>query len=156
MDKVDNGYETMLERGEIILNNHKFVVQPIFLGEEQAYLEDVSYSLYPRSQENEEPTSKDLSRFAIMLFSSVLEKDENKHTKTSIFKTIKIWLAKKFTKDYRYYADNPSACRLAKWIEKKVYYKNKHIRFYDLERKFGLNKAEIVELFKFFQEMSGF
>lgn len=156
MDKVNSGYETMLERGEIILNNHKFVVKPVFLGEEPEYLEDVSYSLYPRTKGDEEPTQKDLSRFAIMLFSSGLDKDIEDKEKTGLLTKIKIWFLKKFKRDYHFYVDNPTSMLLAKWIERKVFYKKKHIRFYDLERKYGLNKAEIVELFKYFQEMSGF
>lgn len=153
MDKTDSGLETMLERGEIILNGHKFTVKPIYLGEESDYLEDVRYSLYPRTEEKE-PTQKDLSRWAIFLFGN-FEDDENL-VPHGLFGKIKLWFYKRFTRDYRYYSDRPSAARLAKWIERKVYYKKKPIKFYDLERKYGLNKSEIVELFRFFQESSGF
>lgn len=156
MDKTDNGFDTMMERGEIVLNGHKFVVKPIYLGEEHDYLEDVSYSLYPRIKEDQEPTQKELSRFAIFLFSQFEGDDEKSPVHKGLFGKIKMWFIKRFIHDYRYYSDNPSVVNLVKWIEKKVYYKKKPIKFYDLERKFGLNKAEIIELFRYFQDLSGF
>lgn len=156
MDKAENGFDTMMERGEIILNGYKFVVKPIYLGEEHDYLEDVSYSLYPRVKEEQEPTQKDLSRYAIFLFSQFDRDNEKSTVRKGLFSIIKKWFVRRFIHNYRYYSDNTNIVNLVKWIEKKVYYKKKPIKFYDLERKFGLNKAEILELFQYFQELSGF
>ena len=155
MSDNDNGMSTMLERGIFEANGHKFTVKPIFLGEETEYLSDVAYALYPRAKEGEELTDKDLSHYAIMLFrkpSSEVDHPE----RFGIFERFKRWFAKTFIKNYEYYSDNPSVLGLVKWIERKVFYKGKPIKFYELERKFGLNKAEIVKLFGYFQDLSGF
>lgn len=146
--------QNMLERGEFVANGYKFVVKPICLGEEDEYLEDVPYVLYPQMKEGKDPTDKDLSRYAIALFRNPSGSDDEKSL--GFIERIKLWFHKKFSRDYKYYSDNPSVLGLVKWIEKKVYYNGKHIRFYDLERKYGLNKTEIVKLFGFFQDMSGF
>lgn len=155
MNDKDNGMETMLERGTFEANGYKFIVKPIFLGEEAEYLDDVAYALYPRAKEGEEITDKDLSHYAMMLFREVNSKN-NKHERVGLFERFKRWFAKTFIKNYEYYSDNPSVLGLVKWIERKVYYKNKRIKFYELERKFGLTKAEIVKLFGYFQDLSGF
>lgn len=149
----DNGMETMLERGIFEANGYKFTVKPIFLGEETEYLSDVSYALYPRAKEGQEFTDKDLSRYAIALFKN--EKSEVEQD-LGLFDRFKRWFAKTFKHNYEYYSDNPSVIGLVKWIERKVYYKGRNIKFYDLERKFGLNKSEIVKLFGYFQDLSGF
>ena len=155
MNDKDNGMETMLERGTFEANGYKFTVKPIFLGEEAEYLDDVAYALYPRAKEGGEITDKDLSHYAMMLFREVNSKN-NKHERVGLFERFKRWFAKTFIKNYEYYSDNPSILGLVKWIERKVYYKNKRIKFYELERKFGLTKAEIVKLFGYFQDLSGF
>lgn len=155
MNDKDNGMETMLERGTFEANGYKFTVKPIFLGEEAEYLDDVAYALYPRAKEGEEITDKDLSHYAMMLFREVNSKN-NKHERVGLLERFKRWFAKTFIKNYEYYSDNPSVLGLVKWIERKVYYKNKRIKFYELERKFGLTKAEIVKLFGYFQDLSGF
>lgn len=146
---------TMLERGIFEANGYKFTVKPVFLGEESEYLDDVAYALYPRAKEGEEITDKDLSHYAMMLFREVNSKN-NKHERVGLLERFKRWFAKTFIKNYEYYSDNPSVLGLVKWIERKVYYKNKRIKFYELERKFGLTKAEIVKLFGYFQDLSGF
>lgn len=153
MDKENNGLDTMLERGEIVLNGHKFTVKPIYLGEESDYIEDVKYALYPTVQEGQELTQKELSKYVITLF---IHSENEKYKKQGIIGKLKIWFFKNFTRNYRYYSDNQGLLNVVKWIERKVYYKKKPIKFYDLERKYGLNKSEIVELFRFFQESSGF
>ena len=155
MNDKDNGMETMLERGTFEANGYKFTVKPIFLGEEAEYLDDVAYALYPRAKKGEEITDKDLSHYAMMLFREVNSKN-NKHERVGLLERFKRWFAKTFIKNYEYYSDNPSVLGLVKWIERKVYYKNKRIKFYELERKFGLTKAEIVKLFGYFQDLSGF
>ncbi len=45
---------------------------------------------------------------------------------------------------------------MIKWLEKKVSYKGRKIKFYDLERKYGLNKLEIHQLMCKFMEISNF
>lgn len=155
MEKQDNGYETMTQRGTFEANGFTFTVKPVYLGEEDEYLEDVPYALYPRKKDEKEPTSKDLSHYAIMLFRNDVVDSDKTYT-PGLFERFKRWFAKTFTKKYEYYSDNPSVLGLVKWIEKKVYYKGKPVRFYDLERKFGLTKSEIVKLFGYFQELSGF
>lgn len=156
MDSRDKTLDNVLERGEIVLNGYTFTVKPVFFGEERDYLQDVPISIYPHSKQEQELTDKDISRFGIALFmQDGTEYEQSK--KIGLFGKIKRWFVKKFIHDYRYYSDNPTILGLVKWIEKKVYYKGRPIRFYDLERKFGLNKSEIVKLFGFFQDdVSGF
>lgn len=152
-EEAENGLDAMLERGIFIANGYKFVVKPIYLGEETEYMLDVPYFIYPQPKDNEEITDKDLNRYAMMLF----QKSKNpKNQKIGLFERFKRWFAKTFKKNYEYYSDNPSVLGLVKWIERKVYYKGKNIKFYDLERKFGLTKSEIMELFGYFQDLSGF
>lgn len=155
MNNTDNGMETMLERGTFIANGYKFTVKPVFLGEESQYLEDVAYALYPRTKDGKDPTEKDLSHYAMMLFREADRNDEESE-RIGLFERFKRWFAKTFIKNYEYYSDNPSVLGLVKWIERKVFYKGKHIKFYDLERKYGLTKSEIVKLFGYFQDLSGF
>lgn len=156
MDNRNDTLDTVLERGEIVLNGYKFVVKPVYYGEELDYLEDVPFSIYPKSKEDRELTDKELGHFGIALFSQDNLSDESSN-KIGLFQRLKRWYRKHFTKDYRYYSDNPSVIGLVKWIERKVYYKGRPIRFYDLERKYNLSKSEIVKLFGFFQnDVSGF
>lgn len=146
--------DTMLERGEFIANGYKFTVKPIYLGEETDFLNDVPYTLYPSKKDDTELTEKDLSRYAIYLFNG--SKENNNSKKKNIFSKIIDFFKKKIDKNQLYYAGNESVLGLVKWIEKKVYYKGKNIKFYDLERKYKLSKSEIVKLFGYFQDLSGF
>lgn len=150
----NNDRDTMLERGEIILNGYKFTVRPIYLGEESDYMNDVSYVIYPHKKDGQEPTEKDMSRYAIALFRN--NSDDSEKKKIRFIDRIKYWIAKHFTHNYEYYYDSPNILGLVKWIERKVYYKGRPVHFYNLERKFKLNKSEIIQLFGFFQEISGF
>ena len=148
----DNGHSIMTERYEFTANGYSFSVKPVFLGEEKDYLSDVSYALYPVKKNGQEVTEKDLSHFAMALFRA----DESGKVKLSIAERFKIFIARKFTHTYEYYSDVPSAAKIAKWVEKKVFYKGKPVKFYDLERKFQLSKSEIVNLLKMLQDASGF
>lgn len=151
-ENKDASYEVMTERGKFTANGYTFTVKPVFWGEEPEYLEDVRYSLYPKGEE--ELSDEQLGKYAIALYQVT---KENSHTESlNLIEKIKLKLVKLFFKDYKYYSDNKEIIGIIKWIEKKVYYKNKRIRFYDLERKFGLNKAEIIRLFKYFLEISNF
>lgn len=147
--------ETMLERGIFRANGYEFVVKPIYLMEEDEFLSDVPYSLYPQSKDGSVLTDKDLGYYAIAMFrNKVLSESEKENTR--VIEKIKIWFSKHFSHTYRYYADNPSVLGLVKWVEKKVFYKGKPIKFYELERKFMLNKSEIVKLFGYLQDLSNF
>ena len=150
--QLKNGHETMTERYEFSANGYSFTVKPVFLGEENDYFSDVSYALYPAKKNGQEVTEKDLSHFAMALW----RKDDSEPEKLGFLERVKIFIAKKFTHTYEYYADVPSAAKIAKWVEKKVFYKGKPVRFYDLERKFQLSKSEIVNLLKVLQDASGF
>ena len=150
--------EIMFERGHFTANGYTFTVEPVRLGEEEQYLSDVRFFLYPHDENGravEEPTEQELTRFAIALF---MKKGAKKKapSKPGLIPRVKLWLAKHIKKDYRLYADNPEIMGALKWIERKVKYKGKNIRFYDLERKYGLSKAEIINLFGYFEKMSGF
>lgn len=144
--------ETMKERYSYSANGYSFTVIPVFLGEENEYFSDVSYALYPSKKDGQEVTDKDLSHFAMALFRDDGTKLEN----VGFVERVKIFIAKKFTHTYEYYSDVPSAAKIAKWVEKKVFYKGKPVKFYDLERKFQLSKSEIVNLLKTLQDASGF
>ncbi len=151
----ENSEEIMLERGKFTANGYTFTVKPIYLGEEDEYKEDVKFALYPRTNEKKEYTDKELNQYAILLFS----KNNGFSVSTAptgLFGKLKLCLVKTFCKNYQYYSDNPAIVGVIKWIEKKVYYKNKRIKFYQLERKYGLSKAEIIKLFGYFEYLSGF
>lgn len=150
--QTDTGLETMKERYSYSANGYSFTVTPVFLGEENEYFSDVSYALYPAKKDGQEVTDKDLSHFAMALFRDDGTKLEN----VGFAERLKIFIAKKFTHTYKYYSDIPSAAKIAKWVEKKVSYKGKPVKFYDLERKFQLSKSEIVNLLKTLQDASGF
>lgn len=150
--QTDTGLETMKERYSYSANGYSFTVIPVFLGEENEYFSDVSYALYPAKKDGQEVTDKDLSHFAMALFRA----DSSEPEKLGFVERAKIFIAKKFTHTYRFYSDVPSAAKIAKWVEKKVYYKNRPVKFYDLERKFKLSKSEIINLLKLLQDASGF
>ncbi len=148
--------EKMLQRGKFTANGYVFTVKPLLLGEEDEYLEDVKVALYPRAEgkKPEDFTDKELSQYAIWLFSQRNEVALPK--KQGLLDKLKLRLVKTFCKNYQYYSDNPKAMGIIKWVEKKIYYKNKRIKFYDLERKYGLSKSEIIKMLGYFEELSGF
>lgn len=149
----------MMERGIFTANGYTFAVKPVFLGEEDEYLFDMSISPIPIPKENgEEYTEKELGQWSIALFSkSVNTSKKNDEEKIGFLGFLSRLFQKLFKpKDYRYYSNYPAIQPVIKWLEKKVTYKNRKIRFYDLERKFGLNKTEIERLIIYFHEISGF
>lgn len=158
-DKInDIDRNSMFERGKITLNGYTFTVKPILLGEEDDYREDVKYNLYPRNPDGTKKT--DCTELELKQYIRYLFKKDDMTTFTNgqagLLKKIKLWLVKTFRRDYMYYSDNLAVLGLVKWIEKKVYYKGRHIRFYDLERKYKLTKIEILKLFEYFEELSDF
>ncbi len=148
--------EVMLERGKFTANGYTFTVEPVYLGEENLYLAEMQVSPVPnyKNEEEDKPISeledKELSNWAIALFSQ----NQTETKKTGWFKRIFVKLF--YKNNYRYYDNNPLIQPFIKWIEQKVSYNGKKIKFYELERKFGLNKSEIEKLFIYFHEISGF
>lgn len=154
--------DTMMERGRFTANGYTFAVEPVYLGEERAYIADMTISPTPNYYNEDkttkpiaELTDKELGSWAIALFTT---DTTNSMADTDDTKNLFSRLYERFSKpkDYRYYKDNPAVQPFIKWIERKVSYNGKPIKFYDLERKFGLNKAEIERLFIYFHELSGF
>lgn len=162
MDNTNNAFlneDTMLERGIFEANGYKFHVRPVYLGEEDEYLSQMTVLPTPVPKEDgKEYTEKELGQWAIALFSkNVNSGSSNNDENLGFFKKIAKFFSKLFNrKNYEYYSEYPSIQPIVKWLEKKVTYKGKKIRFYDLERKFGLNKAEIEHLIIYFHELSGF
>lgn len=142
--------EEMMERGRFIANGFIFHVKPIYLGEEDEYLSEMKVSPVPNSDSNEEATDKELGGWAIALFSRTI------NGKKKYNKIIEFFIRLIFGKNYRYYDNYPAIQPMIKWIERKVTYKGKKIRFYDLERKYELSKADIEKLFVFLHQISGF
>lgn len=147
--------DTMLERGKFVANGYTFLVKPVYLGEEDEYLSEMTVSPIPIIKEGEElnrENDKEMAQWPIVLFSESLNNVKKK--KRGRFYNFLCWLFRR--RDYRYYSNVPSVQPLIKWIERKVTCNGKKVYFYDLERKYGLNKAEIERLFIYFHELSGF
>lgn len=147
--------EIMLERGKFVANGYTFTVRPVYLGEEDEYLSEMTVSPIPIEKEGEkidQDDDKKMSQWSIALFSESL--NGVKKRKKGRFYNFLCWLFRR--RDYHYYSDVPAIQPLIKWIERKVTCNGKKIRFYDLERKYGLSKAEIERLFIYFHELSGF
>lgn len=147
--------ETMFERGKFTANGYTFTVKPVYLGEEDEYLSQVTVSPVPVENNGEKfdkTDDKKMGQWAIVLFSESLN-GVKKKKKGKLYQFF-TWLFKR--RDYHYYDDVPSIQPIIKWLEKKVTYNGKRIRFYDLERKYGLSKADIERLFIYFHEISGF
>ena len=162
--------DIMLERGKFCANGHVFEVKPIYLGEEDAYLESLTMSPVPKpiTDANGKETTlseKEIGQFLQFFFSNRrLAEFEvaSKHKIDRLFPNGKpiteaaVWRLKKTKRNYLYYCDNPNAMIMAMWIERKVTYRGRPIRFYDLERKFMLNKSEIERMICYLHELSGF
>lgn len=156
MDNKLTNEDFMRERGYFTANGYTFKVQPVFLGEEEEYLEEVSFSPVPSPAEGDAIIDKDndkkMGHCVIALFSTAFNGVPHKR-KSKIQEFFSFIFRRR---DYRYYKDYPIIQPLIKWIEQKVTYKGKKIRFYDLERKYELSKADIERLFIYFHELSGF
>ena len=158
-DELECEKNIMSERGKIVLNGYEFTVQPIFLGEEDEYFSDTAGSPVPvrKNGMSKEPfTDEEISIHIRRLFKNELYDDMKNINKIApiIKNKLIIWVLKKCSKKH-YYKDK----RINKtilWMQKKVKYKNKHIKFYDLEREFKLSKAEIGRILIYIHELSGF
>ncbi len=154
-DKNIANQETMLERGKFLANGYTFTVKPVYLGEEDEYLSEMKVSPIPVEKGGEtldKENDKSMSQWAITLFSNALNGVNKK--KRGRFYNFFCWLFRR--RDYRYYSDVPVVQPLIKWIEKKVTCNGRKVYFYELERKYGLSKADIERLFIYFHEISGF
>lgn len=154
--------ELMSERGKFVANGTTFFVKPIYFEEVEDYLLEVRLPIAPDGKErvkemlsDEEETGK----WAMALFSSELngkEKKEKSRRELIIDRIKKIVCTLIYRNDYRYYRDFPKTMPIVKWVEKKVSCNGKRIRFYDLERKYNLSKADIERLFIYLHDISGF
>lgn len=144
--------EEMMERGKFIANGHTFFVKPVYLNEVAIYLTEVNISPVPNLKE-EEINDKELSRFAVTLFSENLN-GEQVSKKKGIIRRLYDFLFHR--NDYHFYKEYTAVYPIIKWIERKVYCDGKNIRFFDLERKYGLTKSEIQRLIMFFHQISFF
>jgi len=162
--------DIMLERGKFCANGHVFEVKPIYLGEEDAYLESLTMSPVPKPimDANGKETSlseKEAGQFLQFFFSNRRLAEMESQSKRKIDRLFPngkpiteaaIWRLKKTKRNYLFYCDNPNAMIIAMWLERKVSYRGRPIRFYDLERKFKMNKSEIERLICYLHELSGF
>ncbi len=148
-----SSYETVQERGKYIVNGYTFEIEPVYFGEEEEYFTDNHLSAFLQN-EKEEIKDKDLAQYIIALF-QIKSEEEAKRSLRGLLR-VKLWLAKLFKKDYRYYSKSPKALGFIKWMEKKVKYKGRNIRFYDLERKYKLTKVEIAKMYRYMEDLSGF
>lgn len=155
MENVVNE-EAMLERGKFIANGYTFIVKPVYLGEEDSYLSQLTVSPVPVKLEGETEIDKDndkkMGDWIIALFSKQInDKTPKEHGKIYNF-----FMRLFHRRDYRYYSHVPTIQPLIMWLERKVTYKGRKVYFYDLERKYGLSKADIERLIIYFHELSGF
>lgn len=156
----DNNYnnDVFVQRGSFKANGYEFNVNPIMLEEVSEYLKDRVMIPKKIDENGNELTDKELGHFIISCFTSHSE-SENKNNdsekkETNIFSKIKrLFLKEKEVIDYSQY---PYAFGFVKWIQKKVSFKGKSIKFEDLERKYLLTKSEIAKLIIYMNEISGF
>ena len=147
--------DIMLERGKFVANGYTFMVSPIYLMEEDEYFADLKLSPVPADiDKGDEFTDKELGQWAMALFSTKVNNDNQPYKKMSRLRRFFVWLFHR--NDYHYYAEAKGIAPYIKWIEEKVKYKGKKVKFYDLERKFSLSKAEIERLFIYLHQLSGF
>lgn len=164
MSKENNitSEEVMMERGKFAANGFTFFIRPVYFEEIEEYLLEMELPLVPSTKEDIEELQTDekkMGHWAIALFSAELnEKEkENKPKKRGLlYKLKRIFETVFYRNDYRYYKAYPKMVNSIKWIERKVFYNGKPIRFYDLERKFNLSKADIERMFIYLHDISGF
>ena len=170
--KTELNKDKMLERGNLTANGYTFVVTPICLGEEDSYFGDMPFSPVPlfNDKKSDKPLSnnevnKIIRSHIITLFSpkylQVLKTIEREkltlaQKKAVDFKQLTFFqrFLKRYVKSF-YYLDSV-AYPLTKWLQKKVYYNNKKVTFYDLERKYNLSKEEIGKMVIYMHDLSDF
>lgn len=148
--------DLMMERGKFEANGYTFMVYPVRLKEENDFFSCLELSPIPKQiVDGETMTDEELALYVITLFSKNANYGPDERPK-EISKFRKFIIKYIYRNDYHYYEDRPKIMQFIKWIEKRVEYKNKPVKFYDLERKYGLSKAEIGKLFIYFYQLVGF
>ena len=148
--------DIMMERGTFEANGYTFMVYPVRLKEENDFFSDLKVSPIPKKiVDGETMTDEELALYVITLFSESINYDDGEQPK-NISKFRQFIIKYFYHNDYHCYEDRPKIMPFLRWIEQKVEYKGKRIRFYDLERKYGLSKAEIGRLFVYFYQLVGF
>lgn len=158
MDMLSHTENLDVFRGytEFEAHNHKFKIFPVTLDEVGEFLNDKV--LIPRKTDSEGNEVSDYELGACLIrvfFASDIHQTpfkviENKR----LIDKIKSLFKKPIPEiDYTQYT---LAYPIVKWLERKVYYCNKPIKFKDLEKKFALTKAEIARMLIALNDFSGF
>lgn len=148
--------DLMMERGKFEANGYTFTVYPVRLGEENDFFNDLQLSPIPKQiADGETMTDEELALYVITLFGESVNYSDGEKPK-AISKFRKFIVRYIYRNNYRFYENRPKIMPFIRWIERKVECKGKRIRFYDLERKYGLSKAEIGRLFIYFYQLTGF
>lgn len=166
-EKLKKGYEAkkyvsesrdiILERTLLEINGHTFKIKPITLGEEVDFQTDFKYSIMPETN-GKEIEDDDIMQLMMGLFADkkrILEEMGSIHIRKKTWTQIFKELYYRNRKDKKYY-QNVAGYGMVKWLEKKVSCNGRKIKFYDLERKYGLTKLEIHQLMSKFMEISNF
>lgn len=148
--------DIMMERGNFEANGYAFTVYPVRLKEENEFLSDLKVSPIPKKIiDGGTMTDEELALYVITLFSESANYDEGEQPK-KISKFRQFIVKHFYHNDYRFYEDRPKIMPFLRWLEQKVEYEGKLVKFYDLERKYKLSKAEIGRLFIYFYQLVGF
>lgn len=146
--------ETFDQRGIFEANGYKFTVYPILCKEVSEYINDKVMIPKQFDENGNKISDKDLGKFLISCFSTVSDDKNNQGSinnvnRKSVFKT-------RNNKNDVDYSKYKYAYGFVKWIEKKVYYNGKPVKFEDLEMKYSLTKSEIAKLIIYLSDFSGF
>ena len=148
--------DIMMERGKFEANGYAFTVYPVRLKEENDFFSDLGLSPIPKQiVDGGTITDEELALYVITLFSESANYAEGE-TPKKISKFRQFIIKHFYHNDYHYYEDRPKIMPFIRWLEGRVEYKGKPIKFYNLERKYGLSKAEIGRLFIYFYQLVGF
>lgn len=167
-EELEKQKDMMMDRTYVNINGFEFMVKPVFLGEEREFLKYYTTPFMAIANEDGEITTKAKLDLMLKMFNTQNKSETEidirvEATKKiqevkdmSLFGVLKKYIYKKFGVVEIDYYDGTPAYGLIVWLEKKVYYEGKKIRFSDLERKYDLTKLEIYELITHFLEISNF
>ena len=153
---IKQSKELMNERYEFIANDYKFIIRPIFLGEEDLFMEEFKFYGMLAEKKTDDNQKKILM---LQLFSKSIKKAIYNDNEVDLDPYVKLKIFKRFFGNKKIYSNiykDMIIEPLIKWIEKKITIKGKKIKFYELERKYGLNKLEIYDLLYMFIDISNF
>lgn len=147
--------DIMMERGKFTANGYTFKVKAITTLEEDEYMADLKLSPIPPSviETGKMPEDIELTRWVTALFSSAANGGK---VFPHMTKWRQFWMWLLHRNDYHIYRDRKNIVGYVKWIERKVFYNGKHVKFYDLENKYELSKAELGKLFIYLYQLTGF